>query len=164
MPVRAAASDRFESLVEPLDAPFRAGEGTLFFQARTSGKHHVGEAAGHAEKDILNHEEFQFAESGADIIGVRIDDAHLFAEQVHCLQLSLVNGLDHFVIVQALCGWQRDLPGVLESAPDFRIVDRLIAGQEVRHRSVVACALHIVVPAQRVCAGARPHIVAAHEQ
>ena len=54
LPVRAAALGRLENLVQPLDAPFRAGEGTFFLQARTRGQHYVGESAGRAEKDILD--------------------------------------------------------------------------------------------------------------
>src|SRR5260370_22298317 len=102
LPIRPAAFHRLENLVQPLDTPFRAGEGTLLLQARTSGQHYVRELAGLAKKDILNHEEVELAETGADIVGIRIDDAHLFTKQVHPLELPLVNRLNHFAIVQTL--------------------------------------------------------------
>src|SRR5258708_14099224 len=102
LPVRPAAFHRLESLVQPLDTPFRAGEGTLLLQARTSGQHYVRELAGLAKKDILNHEKVELAETGADIVGIRIDDAHLFPEQSHRLNLPLVNGINHSVASQTL--------------------------------------------------------------
>ena len=39
LPVRPAAFHRFENLVQPLDTPFRTGEGALFFQAGARRKH-----------------------------------------------------------------------------------------------------------------------------
>src|SRR5258708_35548681 len=44
LPVWPAAFQRVEHLVEPLDAPFRAREGALFFKTWTGGRRAIGEA------------------------------------------------------------------------------------------------------------------------
>src|SRR5258708_13291175 len=59
LPVWPAAFQRFEHLVEPLDAPFRACEGALFFKTWTGGQHYVGKLACRAEEDVLHHEKLQ---------------------------------------------------------------------------------------------------------
>src|SRR5690348_10457332 len=75
-----------------------------------------------------------------------------------------MNRVYHLVIVQTLGRWQRHSPGALESLSYFGIVDRLIAGQEIRHRSVVAGPLHVVVASQWVGARTGPHIVSAYQK
>jgi hypothetical protein len=42
-----------------------------------------------------------FDSASADIIGVGIDEAHLFAEYIHGLEAAIVDGVDHLVVIEA---------------------------------------------------------------
>ena len=75
-----------------------------------------------------------------------------------------MDGVDHFVVVEALCGRQLHLPSRFKTRAHFGIVDRLVAGQEIRHGAVIAGALDVVVAAQRIGAGAGPHVIAGDQQ
>src|SRR5579863_8168555 len=91
LPVGTAFPERLEGPVESLNASLRAGEGPFLFQTWTGRQNHIRKAAGLGEEDLLHHKEVQFRQRSADIIGVRIYDAHLFAEDVHSLDASVVN-------------------------------------------------------------------------
>ena len=56
--------------------------------------------------------------------------------------------------LQALVGWQRTIPGLLELGTRRLIVEGLVAGQHVRKRSHVACALDVALSPQRIHADA----------
>ena len=109
-PVRPRTLERLEHLVEPLDPPLGAREGPFLLQARRRRQHDVGKLARVAEEDVLHDEEVELLEGGAHVVRVRVDDAHLLADEVHRLELALVDGVHHLVIVQALGRGQRDAP------------------------------------------------------
>src|SRR5208282_2923493 len=71
-PVGTAFSQRLKSLVETLDAPLCAGEGTLFFQARTGWQYHIRKAAGLTEEDLLHYEEIELRQRIRNIVRVGI--------------------------------------------------------------------------------------------
>src|SRR4029077_14358798 len=56
------------------------------------------------------------------------------------------------------------LPRRFEARAHLWVVDRLVAGENVRHGAVVARSLHVVVSAQRIRARVWPHIVAGEQQ
>src|SRR6266478_6740850 len=58
-PVRAATGKRFEYLIEPLDAPLRAREGSLFLKAGRARKNHICVAASLAEENVLDDEKVE---------------------------------------------------------------------------------------------------------
>ncbi len=163
-PVGAAAFQRFEHLVQPLDSPFRARKRAFFFEARARGQHHVSKTAGGAEKDVLHDEKVQFREPIADKVCVGIHKAHLFAKQIHGLELALMDRIDHFVIIESLRRRQLHVPGCFEARSHFRVIDGLVAGKKIRHCSMIAGALDVIVPAQRVCTGTCLHVIASDEQ
>src|SRR5260370_36255799 len=59
LPVWPAAFQRFEHLVKPLDTPFRAREGALFFKTWTGGQHYVRKLAWGSEEEFLHHQKLQ---------------------------------------------------------------------------------------------------------
>jgi hypothetical protein len=65
-----------------------------------------------------------------DVVGVGVDQAHFLAEQVHRLELALVDGVDHLVVVEALVVGSFHLPAGFKTRAHFGIVDRLVAGQK----------------------------------
>ena len=89
LPVRPAPLERLEHLVEPLNPPLGARERAFLLEARRRRQHDVGEAAGVAEEDVLHDEEVELLERRAHVVRVRVDDAHLLADDVHRLELAL---------------------------------------------------------------------------
>ena len=75
-----------------------------------------------------------------------------------------MNRFHHLVVVQSFCGRQFHLPTSLITLAYFGIIHRLVTRQHVRHGPMVARSLHIVVPAQRISARARSHVVAGDQQ
>ena len=75
-----------------------------------------------------------------------------------------MNRLDHFFVIQAFGGGKLDLPTRFEAGAHFPVVHELITGELIRHRAVIACALHVIVAAQRVCPSAGAHVIAGHKQ
>ena len=125
----------------------------------TSAKRQVS-----AEEDLLHDKEIELRQRIADIVGVRVDQAHLFAEDIHRLEAAVVDGVDHQVVIEARLRRQRDIPRLLELGANRRIVHLLVAREEIRHRAVIARSLHVVMSAQRICARSRPHVVAGRQQ
>jgi len=79
-------------------------------------------------------------------------------------ELSVLNGFHHLVIVEAFGRRQLDLPGRLKSLAHFGISHRLITEKRVWHGSVVAGSLHVVMAAQRICAGSRSHVITGNKK
>ena len=85
LPVRPAAFERFENPIQPLDAPLRAREGPFLFQTWTRGEHDIRKAAVVLKKISCTTKNSSLLNAVGDIIGVRVDDAHLLAEKVQAL-------------------------------------------------------------------------------
>ena len=164
LPIRPAAGKRLEDLIQPLDAPLGARERAFLFQAWAGRQDHIGETAGHAEENVLHHEEIELGERRPNMIGVGIHNGHLLANQVQRFQFALMDRVNHFVIIKTLGGRHLYLPRRLESRANVRIVHGLIAGQIVGHRATVAGALHVIVSAQRIRTSSSPHVVSSDEQ
>ena len=106
----------------------------------------------------------QLGESVADVVGVGVGGDGVLALDVEALELAVLDGADHLVIVEAVGGGKCDAPVGFELRADVGVVDLLIAGEDVGHGAEVAGALHVVVAAQRIGAGAGPHVVAGDEK
>jgi hypothetical protein len=100
-PVGTTFSQRLKSLVETLDAPLCTGKGPLFLQAWTRGQNHIRKLASLAEEDLLHDKEVKLRQSIAHKVSVGINQAHLFAEKVHRLELAFVDCVDHHVVVKS---------------------------------------------------------------
>src|SRR6202041_2416138 len=145
LPIRLASLKRFQHLIKPLNAPLRTGEGAFFFETWRARQNHVGIAAGVAEENVLYDKEAELGECICDIVGVRVHDAHILADEIHRFRLPLMNGLHHLVVVESLGGGKCYLPGFFKPRPDFWIIYRLVSSQAVGHGSVVTRTLDVVV-------------------
>src|SRR5437868_9799392 len=87
LPIWLASLERFQHLIEALNATLRAGESSFLFEAGCARQNHVSVFARMAEEDVLHNEEFELLESAADVIRVGIDDAHLLADHIHGFEL-----------------------------------------------------------------------------
>ena len=75
-----------------------------------------------------------------------------------------MNGVDHQVIIESGLGRQGHIPCLFKLGSDDRVVHLLVAGEVIRHRAMVACALHVVMPAQGVSARSWLHVISRGEQ
>ena len=164
LPIRPATLEWIENLVEPLDAPLRAGESPFLFEAGRSGQHNIGVSTCVAEENVLYNEKIKFFKCSAYIVRVRIDDAHLFADHVHGFELAGMNGFHHLVVIETCGGRKRHVPRLFKPCPNFGIIDRLVSRKIIRHRAVVARSLHIVVTTHGISPGSRSHIVPRDEK
>src|SRR5258708_28066766 len=94
LPIRLAVLERFKDLIEALNPPLRAGEGTFLFQAGRSRQHNVGVAAGITEKKILNEQELEPRGRIANKILVLFNKAHRFSYEIHYLELPTIEPRD----------------------------------------------------------------------
>src|SRR6266852_4758072 len=97
LPIGPASCQRLEHFIKSLDSPLSAGESAFLFQTWSCRQNDIGILASDAKKDFLHDEEFELGERVANIVCVGIDDAHLLADQIHCLELTLLNGIHHLV-------------------------------------------------------------------
>src|SRR5947208_11509794 len=67
LPIRPATLEWIENLVEPLDAPLRAGESPFLFEAGRSGQHNIGVSTCVAEENVLYNEKIKFFKCSAYI-------------------------------------------------------------------------------------------------
>ena len=163
-PVRSAVSERLKHLVKPLNAPLGTRESAFLLQARTRRQNNISKSAGLRKEDLLHHKKVQLGERVPDKISIRIHKAHLFAEDIHALQLAFVNRFDHQVIVEPRLGRQRNPPRLLELRAHIRVIDLLVAWVVVRHGTMVARTLHVVMPAQWIRARTGPHVITRYKQ
>src|SRR5258705_193734 len=110
LPIRPAPCEWFNHFIKSLNSSFGAGERAFLFQTWPRREDDIGVLAGLAEKDFLHDEELELGEGVANIVCVGIDNAHLFADEVHSLELALLNRFNHLVIVQPFTGRKSDLP------------------------------------------------------
>src|SRR5262249_21235677 len=85
LPIRPAFSQWLEHLIEPLNSSLSVRKRTFFFQTGAARQDYIGKTASDAEKDVLHDEEVELGERIADIVRIRIHNAHFFADHVQCL-------------------------------------------------------------------------------
>ncbi len=163
-PIRPAAFERLEHLIKPLDAALGAGERAFLFEAWAGGQNNIRKPAGVAEENVLDDKEIELGQGFLDKVLIRVHKADFLAEQVHRLEFSLVNRLDHFLVIQAFGGGKPDIPTRLEPGAHFRVIHELVTWKIIGHRAVIACSLHVIVAAQRIGAGAGAHVIPGHQQ
>src|SRR2546428_13861472 len=106
-PIRLTTLERWQNLIESLDAPLRTGESPFLFEAGRSGQHNIGISTCVAEENVLYNEKIKFFKCSAYIVRVRIDDAHLLANHVHGSKLVGVNGFSHLLVFNTPAGRRR---------------------------------------------------------
>ena len=112
----------------------------------------------------MHNEEVELLESAANVVRIRIDDAHLLADHIHGFELAGMNRLHHLVVIETFGGRKRHIPCLFKPGANFGIVNRLVSGEIIRHRTVVARPLHVIMTAHGISPGSRPHIVSRDEK
>src|SRR5699024_12568628 len=75
-----------------------------------------------------------------------------------------MDGFDHFMVVQSRFYRYFCAPVLFKAGAYIIISDELVFRETDGHAAEIACSLDVVVAAERICAGARLHIVSSHQQ
>src|SRR5213080_1572747 len=127
LPIWLTTLERWQNLIESLDAPLRTGESAFLFQAGRSGQHNIGVSTCVAEENVLYNEKIKLFKCSAYIVRVRIDDAHLLADHVHGFELAGMNGFHHLVVIETCGGRKRHVPRLFKPCPNFGIIERRLS-------------------------------------
>ncbi len=123
------------------------------------GQHHIGQPGGFGHEDVLHHQVLQTGQRMARMVQVGVAHGRVFAHDVHAAHLvriavggkRLVHDFDHGVAGLVV---QLRAPEVLKPGVRRRVGHALVVGEHHRDQARVAGALHIVLAAQRMQAGA----------
>ncbi|MNR22290.1 hypothetical protein D3C85_1392360 [compost metagenome] len=98
------------------------------------------------------------------MVGIGIHPSHVFADQVHRLELTGFNIIEHPDVVFA--GNRRDWNaiGFFKTLPRLVVRHMLVARQPRRQGTHVAGTLNIIVSAERISTGTWAHIIASCQQ
>ena len=128
-----------------------------------SASHQLAEAGrttsaicgGPGEEDVLDDQVLEALEQLVRVLGVGLGLGRVLADDVERRQLAALHRLEHLGQVPAVLRHDLDAPRLAEPLPGLGVaLEVLEAGQLVRDGAHVAAALDVVLPAQRVQAGA----------
>ncbi len=125
-------------------------------------QNNVGVIAGFGQEDFLHHEMIELGQRLARVMRVGVRHRRVFAHDVHAADLAgvhRVHDLDHG---QARLGIECRAPQLFEARERSGIVDALVIRKHHRDQARVRRALHVVLAAQRMQAGAGAADLAGH--
>ena len=147
------------ALRDALDPALAVGNRAFgFTPARGRREHHIGHLGGRRQEDVLNDEAVKPLQPvpGLRLVGLGLE--RVLSEHVERAELAPLHRLEHLRHVPAALGGDCNSPAPLELLPKLGELHVLESGQPVGQRPHVAPTLHVILPAERVQAGA----VAAH--
>ena len=163
-PVRPRLAGQRHGGAAELDLAVGVGDGAVLLGPGRGGQDHVGELRGLGDEEVLHDQVLEPGERGAGVVEVGVGHRRVLAQDVHAAHLSggdRVHGLDHG---EAGLGGERRRPQLLEGGAVLRVAHRAVVGQHHRDEAGIRGALHVVLPAQRVQAGAGAADVAGGER
>ena len=147
---------RLQRLPSELHQAVGVGERAGLFREGGRRQDHVGQVRGLGEKDVLHDEHLELGERLPRVLDVRIRHRRVLAHDVHAANLAGVHGIHDLDHGQARLLVQRRAPQRLEFPLRTCVVDAPVIRIHHRDQPGVARALHVVLAAQRMQAGARP--------
>ena len=141
-------------LAAALHATVGVGVRALLLHVRAGGKDHVGELGRLGEEDVLHDEELERRKRLADLVDVGVRQEGVLAHHVHPADPAVEHRVHDLGDGQAPLRIQVAVPHRLEALARLGGIDRLVVGIEHRDQPRVGGALHVVLAAQRVKAGA----------
>src|ERR1700722_5715362 len=149
LPISLAVPEFGDCLIEPLDSPLGGRERSVLFKCRSSRQNHIGITAGFRKEDVLNYKKVQLFESASNVAGVRIGRDHVFPGKIHVTKLSVIDSVDHLVVIPAAYSGEGSAPVLLELLPNGGVGNVLVARKVIRHGADVTRTLYVVVSPQR---------------
>ena len=157
---------RIEGLAAHLHQPVGVGEGAGLFGEGGGRQDHVGEVGGLGQEDVLHHQVIQRGQRFARMVGVGVGHRRVLAHDVHAAHLAGLDRVHHLDHRQAGLVVERPAacPRPSRSCARRRVVHALVVREHHRYQAGVGRALHIVLAAQRMQAGAGPADLARHQR
>ena len=153
--VVAGVARRVQGLARALNAPLAVGDGAFALAPRgRAGQHHVGQLRRLGEEDVLHHEVVETLQEVHGVLLVRLGLRGVLTDDVHGAQVATLHRLEHLREVPAVTILDGDAPRRAELLAHRRIEDVLETCEPVGDGAHVATALHVVLPAQWIEAGA----------
>ena len=147
----------WHGLSAQLHAAIGVGHAAGFFRPGGGGQHHVGQAGGLGQKDVLYHQMLQPGQGLAGMGRVGVAHGGVFALDQHGADLPVKSRVDDLHHSQAGLAAQRagrHTPKLFGLGAYGGLAHALVVGQHHGNQARIAGALHVVLPAQRVQAGA----------
>ncbi len=157
--IGSCITGRIDRLPAHLYHAVGVGDGAGLFRPGGGRQHHIGQPGGLGHEDVLHHQMLQAGQRMARVVQVGVAHGRVFAHDVHAAHLVRValgrqrlvhdfnDGVTGFFV-------EFRVPEVLEPLVRGRVVHPLVVGKHHGDQAGVAGALHVVLAAQRVQAGA----------
>ena len=145
---------RLDHLARELHAAVGVGEGAALLGKRRGRQDHVGVERGLGDEEILHHQMVEHGQRPARMLQIGVRHRGVFALDIHAgdfAGMDRVHDLDHG---QATHGIEVLMPELFKGLAQIGASDRLVVRQEHRDQAGVGSALHVVLAAQRMQAGA----------
>ncbi len=130
------------------------GESAQFFSVRTGRQDDVGQIGGLGHENVLHHQMFEIGQACSRMVGVWVGHGRILAFDIHAGDAALAGGINDFDYCQAGLAVEFCFPQGFELGMGFRVVDTDIIREAHRDQTDIGRALHVVLTAQGVEAGA----------
>ena len=152
-PILARLAGRVDHRPADLHLAVGIGEGAPLLGVGGGRQHHVGVPGGLGEEDVLHHQVLQVGQRLAGVLHVGVGHGRVLAQDVHALDHVVLDGVHDLDHGEAL-GRQLNAPERLVPAADLGVLHRLVVGEHHGDQAGVGGALHVVLAAQGMQAGA----------
>ena len=160
--IQARARRAVHRLAHALHATLGVGERAFLLRIAATRQDDIGVLRRLRHEQLLAHEEVQRLQRADDMARVRVGAHRVLAEQEQAADAPVDHGGEALGGFQARRLVQLDTPCRLELRAHLGVGHLLIARKVRRARAHVACALHVVLAAQRVDAAAGTAVFAGH--
>ena len=148
-----------------LNAALGVRKRALFFGVTAAWQHHVGHLRRFCHEQLLHNQKIKRFQGFHHVRNVGVGAHWVFSHDVHRLQRTIKCAVELVGCVMAHRTIQRHAPRILELLEHARRCELLIAGEVVGVGAHIACALHVILPAQGVHAAAgTPNFACCHGQ
>ena len=137
-----------------LHAAVGVGDGAVLFGKGGGWKDHVGKGRRLGHEDVLHHQNVEIGQRRARMFLVRVRHRRVLAHDVHGLDVAVIGGIGDLDDRQPALRIKGCAPEILVFRACLGIGDRLVVGEEHRDQAGVGRALDVVLPTERVQAGA----------
>ncbi|MNM80225.1 hypothetical protein D3C81_921890 [compost metagenome] len=162
--VLACLPGRVDRLPAQLHRAVRIGEGASLLGEGRGGQHHIGQAGGLGQENVLHHQMVERGQRLARVLRIRVRHRRVLAHDVHAAHGACLDGLHDLHHGQARLLVQRHAPQRLEGGVGGRVIHAPVVRIHHRDQPRVGRALHVVLAAQRMQTRARPADLARHQR
>ena len=164
-PVLARLARRWHRGTAHLNLTVGVRHRTRLFGPRGGGQNDIGVVRRFRQEDVLHHKVIELCQRRPCVIDIGIRHRWVFTQDIHALDVAVVDGVDDFDDGQALLVAEvLAAPDLGKGRTDAIVRHALVVRQEHRDEARVRRALHVVLTPERVKARARPTDMTAHQR